>query len=134
MPANTNYLDSTPTVFSSVSLNGSGATLNALNAVVGSTLSAGGAVTFGSSLSVAGAVTMQGTQTFASGQTATFNGPVAFRSRTYVSSGTTAQSLVSTKVLDGQFIFSIQSLNTNGMALGLRSGNSVWIFRSSELG
>lgn len=48
-----------------------------------------------------------------------------------MSSGTTAQSASTTKVTDGQLIFSVLSLTTNGAALYFRSGNSTYVWPSS---
>lgn len=61
MPVNTDYLESSPAVFSSVSLNGSGATLSA-KAIIGSNLSTSGKVVTPDGTALAP------TQTFASEQ------------------------------------------------------------------
>lgn len=63
---------------------------------------------------------------------AQFNSKVTFAGGPIIlSSATTAQSASTAKVLDGQLIFSILSLTTNGAAMYLRSGNSTWVFESS---
>lgn len=47
------------------------------------------------------------------------------------SSGTTAQSASTVKVGQGQMIFSILSLTTNGAAIYFRSGNSTYVWPAS---
>lgn len=59
--ANTDYLESTPAVFSSISLNGSGGTLSAL-AIVGSNLSTSGKVVVPAGTAIAPTVTFASEQ------------------------------------------------------------------------
>lgn len=51
--------------------------------------------------------------------------------RVAFSSGTTAQSASTAKVGQGQVLFSVLSLTTNGAALYFRSGNSTYVWPSS---
>lgn len=206
--ANTDYLDSTPAVFSSISLNGSGATLTAL-AIVGSNLSTSGKVVVPAGTAIAPTVTFNSEQSLglyrsaasrlalSYGQFTTGDGTailpgIAFASEVslglyrsaaskvavsygqlivqagtailpgvgmssevslglyrsaasvlavsyghlsspgFISSTTTNQSPSTTKVTNqGQIVFSILSLTTNGAAMFYRSGNSTYVFESS---
>lgn len=131
MAVNTDYQETSATVFSSVSLNGTG-TLSALTVTGGkqtltSTLSVNGAVTLLSTLTVSGAITGQGGATINSGTTLAQLGVTGI----LTSSATTAQSASTAKIVNGQIIFSILSLTTNGAALYYRSGNSTYVWPSS---
>lgn len=142
----TGYLESSAAVFSAISLNGSGATLDA-GAVVASTISVSGAITIsGATISPSAVRVASGA---AIGPTVAFTSEVSlgfYRSAASVaalsygflsapgliSSVTTAQSASSAKVTQqGQIIFSILSLTTNGAAMYYRSGNSVYGWPSS---
>ncbi len=128
MAVNTSNLEGY-TVFSSVSLNGSGATLQAKD-FKGSTLSLSGTATISA---LSSAKTFIAQEVWAS----ILSGAVKASQLTmpasglYFSSGTTAQSASTAKVGDGQFIISVLSLTTNGAALYYRSGNSTWVWPSS---
>ena len=129
---------------SSISITGgpSRSTLKAEDVVATSVLStaaltaqgaftANGAVTAASTLSVAGAVTMQSTAQVRSALTAVG----WLYASVFISSSTTAQSLVTSKVSQqGQIAISILSLTSNGAQLGVRSGNTVYIFESTAQG
>lgn len=147
MPVNTSYLESTPTVLSGLSLNGTGtisaltikgvSTISAAALTLDSTLSVGGAITgsaaatLNSTLSVGGAVTMQGAAQVRSAFTALGWAYAGL----FFSSTTTAQSLVTSKMSqNGQIMFSILSLTSNGCEMGYRSGNTVYKWSSDLAG
>lgn len=79
-----------------------------------------------STASVGGAVTLQGNTT-SSGTITT----LALSGTRLFSSATTNQSASTVKVANGQIVFSILSLTTNGAAMFFRSGNSTYVFESS---
>jgi len=90
-------------------------------ASIGGATTQTGALTTNSTISAVGQVSVG---LFQANSKATFAGAI-------ISSATTAQSASTAKVLDGQLIFSILSLTTNGAALFYRSGNSTFVFESS---
>jgi hypothetical protein len=105
------------TTFSSVSLNGSGATLKALDLNVSRFTSTGTLIAqeVWASLVSAPAVATS---------TLTAN-------KFFFSSSTTAQSASTVKVADAQLIISVLSLTTNGAAIYFRSGNSTYVWPAS---
>lgn len=116
-------LDSTPTVFSSLSVAGAVTMQGALTQA--------GAQTLSSTLSVAGAVTMQGAAQVRSA----FTGIGWVYGGVFISSATTAQSGATSKISQqGQMYFSVLSLTSNGGEFGFRSGNTVYRFASIAVG
>ena len=143
MTVNTAYMDDGQfTTGSSFSAVASRATVKAQDVVATSVLSTAaltvqnagtynGAATFASTVSVAGAVTMQSTAQVRSALTAVG----WLYASVFISSSTTAQSLVTSKVSQqGQIAISILSLTSNGAQMGVRSGNTVYIFESTAQG
>ena len=111
--ANTDYQETTPTVFSSVSLNGTG-TLSALTVTASSQSLTGGIQ--------ASVLTAKGSAGF-------------IFANHFISSVTTNQSGATSKVsVQGQLYFSVLSLTTNGAEFGIRSGNTVYRWPSSLVG
>ena len=156
MAQNTNQLEDY-TVFSSVSLNGSGATLKALD-IVASTFSATGTNKFAvvSASTVSGAVvtTQSGTAVAPSnaflsevslGLYRSAASQIAMSYGTLTATGfvftklagsafTVASSATTRTFADGSFEFSILSLTSNGAQLAFRSGATIWKFASTSAG
>ena len=123
MAVNTEALDDGKYITcSSISVVASRATLKTVDLV------ASGTQTVTSTLSVGGAATFQGT-TQHNGSNNTF--AALGITGLFTSSATTAQSASTAKIVNGQLIFSILSLTTNGAALYYRSGNSTYVWPSS---
>ena len=160
MAVNTEALDDGKyNTMSSLSLVGSRATLAAQDVVATSTLSVGGTITMSASTISPSAVRVNsgaaigptlamtsevslGFYRSAASQIAlsygTFNATgvsasgVLAATAILISSATTAQSAASAKIPNqGQIVFSILSLTTNGAAIFYRSGNSVFGWPSS---
>lgn len=157
--ANTDYLESTPAVFSSVSLNGSGGTLSALT-VVASNLSVSGLVfsaqaitinpsnktnpalnvlapsqfTIGNALAPALGFLSEASLGFyrsaASRVALSYGGLIA---NMFVSGLTASTSGTTANTTDGAIRFSILSLTSNGAQMAVRSGNSTWLFASDAV-
>lgn len=155
MPVNTGYIESGPAVFSSISLNGSGATLTALT-VSASSLTVSGTVFFatgqqsvGLQINTGGWINVpDGTvirpsfEYTSEASLGLYRSAASIMALSYgffsapglISSVTTAQSASSAKVTQqGQIIFSILSLTTNGCQMFYRSGNSVYVFVSGPV-
>ena len=116
MAVNTGYMDDGKyTAVSSLSVVASRATVLTQDLTVNSVASIGGAFT-----GQGGATINSGTTLSALGITGIFT-----------SSLTTAQSAATAKIVNGQVIFSVLSLTTNGAALYYRSGNSTYVWPSS---
>ena len=160
MASNSGYLDDGKyTTTSSLSITASRATLAAQDIVATSTLSVGGAVTLslttlsaladgvgsGAAVGPTNFFTSEASLGFyrsATSQIAqsygTFNAvgiqasSILAATGLLISSATTAQSASSTKIPNqGQIVFSILSLTTNGAAMYYRSGNSVFGWASN---
>lgn len=153
MPSNTTNLEGY-TVYSSVSLNGSGATLKAKDIVVGSTLSVGGTVTLSATTLTVNAVLVgsgaalgptlapssevslglyrSGASVLALsyGTFDTSAGGLAFKTLAGKSAWTAGSSGTTLTIADGQFQFSILSNTTNGGTIRYRSGNTIYTFAS----
>lgn len=136
MPVNTEYIDGV-TVLSSVSLNGSGATLSAL-AIVGSNLSTSGKVVVPAGTAIAPTVTFASEQSLGFYRSAAsvlalsyghLQGSISYSGNTASTSATTANQTV-----QGSLRVSILSLTTNGAEIAVRSGNTTWKFASVLVG
>lgn len=104
------------------------AALTVATLVATSTVSAGGAATFSAAVVANSTISAVGQTSVGLFQA---NSKVTLAGAIVLSSHTTNQSAATAKVLDGQMIFSVLSLTTNGAALYYRSGNSTYVWPAS---